>query len=197
MHHSAQRLQSPTPRQQWTVSRDSSVVSHESNRAGVRTAHLPTYLLTGKVSFAAVLQPLGPLRQDARVNVEPDRAKTIVLTLLEYRLRVEIQVCLSVEGDQSLHIARRGHAALPKCKGIRGNSCASVGLRDTLPYLTSTTYISWVRMNWAESLYISSRLRTARLRGKVVPSLIDLVAVQTGLKSSTWVVAPVNALRPS
>jgi ubiquinone/menaquinone biosynthesis C-methylase UbiE len=29
-------------------------------------------------------------------------------------------------------------------------------------------------MNWAESLYISSRLRTGRLRGKVVPSLIDL-----------------------
>jgi ubiquinone/menaquinone biosynthesis C-methylase UbiE len=29
-------------------------------------------------------------------------------------------------------------------------------------------------MNWAESLYIGGRLRTARLHGKVVASLIDL-----------------------
>jgi ubiquinone/menaquinone biosynthesis C-methylase UbiE len=37
-------------------------------------------------------------------------------------------------------------------------------------------------MNWAESLYINGRLRRARLRGKVVPSLIELGGRTDGLE---------------
>jgi ubiquinone/menaquinone biosynthesis C-methylase UbiE len=42
--------------------------------------------------------------------------------------------------------------------------------------------VSWVRMNWAESIYINSGLRTKRLRRSVIPKLIALGGRTEGLE---------------
>lgn len=42
--------------------------------------------------------------------------------------------------------------------------------------------VSWVRMNWAESIYINSGLRTKRLRRSVIPKLIAFGGRTEGLE---------------
>jgi SAM-dependent methyltransferase len=69
--------------------------------------------------------------------------------------------------------------AIPRSASAAGNGdVARAGHGTQVPRVVDSPS---VRMNWAETLYIGSRLRTRRLRRNVVPELIELGGGTKGL----------------